>query len=141
MEYEASRRMPADSATTFGVASDIALMRLWMPSEIEVHPTGLDDVVEADVRLPHESGHEQGLFNVAPDQLRVEWGSRDGPEYGGWLQVADQADGASEVTIHLSFLDDRPEARDHGRARHTVQHMLEHSLERLSAEVARRAGR
>jgi hypothetical protein len=89
------------------------------------------DVVPGD-------GRHEGLFDVSADQLRVEWGGRDHPGYAGWLQVSDSESGTSEVTVHISLLDEPVEKTSRSRA-DEVQGMLEDSLRRLSDEVGARS--
>lgn len=136
MEYEANRRMPADSRTTFDVAADLNRIGNWLPGELHVEPAE-PGVIKADGDLlPSDETHE-GLWRVSDDQLRLEWGSRDVPDYSGWLQVADQQDGGSEVTLHLSFLADQPEASGDARRHTETQRLLEQSLDRLAGEIRR----
>jgi hypothetical protein len=135
--------MPADSRTVFDIVSDVPTMDRWIPEEIEVQPIAPDLAVaeaETEGEGPDEDDEPDALLRIVPEQLRVEWGSRGRPDYTGWLQVMDQADGASEVVVHLSFLGDQPEAKG-GRARSATQRLLEQSLERLAEEVTRRVTR
>ncbi|MBW8486595.1 SRPBCC family protein [Actinomadura parmotrematis] len=136
MEYESERAMPADSRTVFDVASDASALGRWLPADIHVHAIA-SDLVEGE-----EAGVAEGvLMRVVPDQLRLEWGTRRTPDYTGWLQVADRADGASSVTVHLSFLGDHPQAHPSGKERNAVQAMLEESLGRLADVVTGRVAR
>ncbi|POM26553.1 hypothetical protein BTM25_09540 [Actinomadura rubteroloni] len=137
MEYEESRRILAGSAIVFDVAAELG----WLPEEIETREIA-DDLVEAHSRDIGADAAHAGLLRRVPDQLRLEWGLRERPDYAGWLQVNDQADGASEVVVHLSFLgDERPEARGAARAVDRTNRMLRRSLDRLADEVARRVPR
>jgi hypothetical protein len=135
-EYEASRGMPADSLIVFDVASDLDLLDRWLPSGLHVRDGG-SNTVEAEGDLVRGEGEHEGLIDASTEQLRVEWGGRDHPEYAGWLQVADSAAGASEVTVHLSQLDEPPERTPPQRAEE-IETMLGDSLDRLADEVERR---
>jgi hypothetical protein len=138
-EYEATRGMPAGSDVVFGVASDVALINRWLPHGLWVRDSGPNTLEAGGDVVPGEGRHE-GLYDVSADQLRVEWGGRDHPGYAGWLQVSDSQSGTSEVTVHISLLDEPVEKTSRSRA-DEVQGMLEDSLRRLSDEVgARRAG-
>ncbi|MEZ7131979.1 SRPBCC family protein [Nonomuraea sp. AD125B] len=132
-EFEASRGMPAESTIVFGVASDVAVMDRWLPRGLHVSDAGPDRVEAEGDLVPGEGTHE-GLFRAQEDQLRVEWGGRDHPDYAGWLQVSDSASGTSEVTVHLSLLDE-PEG---GERSAEVRELLDRSLDRLADEVNRR---
>ncbi|GAA3644090.1 SRPBCC family protein [Nonomuraea antimicrobica] len=131
-EFEASRGMPAGSSVVFGVASDVEIMDRWLPQGLSVHDTG-PGTVEADGSLVPGVGRHEGLFRASEEQLRVEWGGREHPDYSGWLQVSDAAAGASEVTVHISLLDE-PQS---GARADEVRDLLDRSLDRLADEVRR----
>ncbi|MFG1705871.1 hypothetical protein ACFLIM_21990 [Nonomuraea sp. M3C6] len=133
-EFEATRRMPANSMIVYGVASDVDIMDRWLPQGLSVHDSG-PGILEAGGDLIPGSGKHEGLFRASEDQLRVEWGGRDHPGYAGWLQVSDAAAGTSEVTVHISLLDEP----DSGARADEVRDLLDRSLDRLADEVTRRA--
>ncbi|MEV4174065.1 SRPBCC family protein [Nonomuraea sp. NPDC049709] len=132
-EFEATRGMPAESMVVFGVASDVEIMDRWLPQGLSVHDSG-PGTIEADGSLVPGPGKHEGLFRAEEDQLRVEWGGRDHPDYSGWLQVSDSAAGTSEVTVHISLLDEP----DSGARADEVRGLLDRSLDRLAEEVHRR---
>jgi uncharacterized protein YndB with AHSA1/START domain len=132
-EFEAERRMPADAQAVFAIVGDLDRLPEWMPEPIGVRPTG-DGEVHADVEP--RNVHADGLVGVRPEQLRVEWGSEETPDYAGWLQVEHAEEGHSSVVLHLSFLGDQPETREHGHARDEVQDWLDEALTRLERLVA-----
>ncbi|WP_336205291.1 hypothetical protein [Nonomuraea sp. LPB2021202275-12-8] len=132
-EYEATRGMPADSGVVFSIASDVALVNRWLPDGLWVRDSG-PNTLEAGGEVVPGDGRHEGLFSVSADQLRLEWGGRDHPDYAGWLQVSDAESGASEVTVHISLLDEPPERTSRSRA-DEVQGMLEESLVRLADQV------
>ncbi|MGW0481919.1 SRPBCC family protein [Nonomuraea sp. NPDC003214] len=135
-EYEATRGMPADSTLVYGIASDVSMVNRWLPHGLWVRDSGPNTLEAGGEVVPGEGRHE-GLFSASPDQLRVEWGGRDHPGYAGWLQVADGQSGASEVTVHISLMDEPGEKTSRDRA-DEVQAMLEDALRRLADEVSRR---
>lgn len=132
-EFEATRGMPAESMVVFGVASDLEIMDRWLPQGLSIHDTG-PGTLEADGSLVPGTGKHEGLFRATEDQLRVEWGGRDHPDYSGWLQVSDSAGGTSEVTVHISLLDEK----ESGARTDEVRELLDQSLDRLADEVQRR---
>ncbi|MEW9550745.1 hypothetical protein [Nonomuraea sp. NPDC050783] len=132
-EFEATRGMPAESGLVYGVASDVAVMDRWLPRGLHVSGSGPNTVEAEGDLVPGEGAHE-GLFRAQEDQLRVEWGGRDHPDYAGWLQVFDSADGRSEVTVHISLLDEPGS----GARADEVRELLDLSLDRLADEVSRR---
>ncbi|SDJ71628.1 SRPBCC family protein [Nonomuraea jiangxiensis] len=133
-EFEATRGMPASSTIVYGVASDVDIMDRWLPQGLSVHDSG-PGRLEAGGELIPGGGRHEGLFRASPDQLRVEWGGRDHPGYAGWLQVSDATAGTSEVTVHLSLLDEP----DTGARADEVRGLLDRSLDRLADEVAARS--
>lgn len=128
--------MPAGSGLVFEVASDVDLMNRWLPHGLWVRDSGPNTVEAGGEAVPGEGAH-QGLFSASREQLRVEWGGRQHPDYSGWLQVSDGADGTSEVTVHISLLDEPAERTPDERAQE-VRGMLDEALERLAGEVGRR---
>lgn len=132
-EYEASRSMPATAEVVFDVAGDVEHMGRWLPATIEVTPTDTGVHVEGEAGGRRYSA--EGLFRSRPEQLRLEWGS-ESDAYAGWLQVSDAAAGASEVTLHLSFLGDQPQTR--GEGGEDVKRGIEEALDRLADLVGQR---
>ncbi|MEV1175118.1 SRPBCC family protein [Nonomuraea sp. NPDC049784] len=131
-EFEATRGMPANSAIVYGVASDVDIMDRWLPQGLSVADAG-PGTLEAGGDLVPGPGPHEGLFRASEAQLRVEWGGRDHPGYAGWLQVSDTAGGTSEVTVHISLLDEP----DSGARADEVRELLDRSLDRLADEVSR----
>ncbi|WP_433235802.1 SRPBCC family protein [Streptosporangium sp. CA-135522] len=126
-EHERSRTMPAPPEVVFDQARDLDRLDHWLPQDLHVRPEVLPAVTV------HEDSTGQdahALMRADPDQLRIEWGTRDDDRYAGWLQVADSGSGASEVTIHLSFFDDA-----HAPGGDDIDTTLEDSLQRLAEEV------
>lgn len=121
--------MPADAERVFAVVSDLDRLSGWLPSPVDVRPTG-DGEVHADV--PERGVDAEGTVRVRDEQLRVEWGHA--PDYAGYLQVEHADEGRSSVLLHLSFLGDQPETHG-GRPAQEVQRWLDEALERLEGLV------
>jgi uncharacterized protein YndB with AHSA1/START domain len=130
-EFEAERAMPAAAETVFAVASDLDRLTEWLPDPVTVRPTG-DGEVHAAVE-PRDVD-TRGLVRVRPEQLRVEWGSEDSPDYAGWMQVMGSDPDRSSVVLHLSFLGHQPETAD-GAAAEEVRRWLDDGLARLERLV------
>ncbi|MEU6546269.1 SRPBCC family protein [Streptomyces sp. NPDC046859] len=126
-EYERSRTMPAQAEHVFDQAADLGRLDTWLPEALHVEPDVLPAVTVHEDRTDADTS---ALLRSRPDQMRLEWGTRDDGSYAGWLQVAGIDSGASEVTLHLSFLDKR---HDPGEAR--VGEALDSSLARLEEQV------
>lgn len=126
-EYERSRTMPALPEHVFDQAANIAQLDEWLPGELHVQAGSPPAVTVHEEGTGHDT---PALLRPRPDRMRLEWGTRDDGGYAGWLQVAGLDGGTSEVTVHLSFLDD---AHDPGE--NAVQRALDGSLQRLEEQV------
>ncbi|GAB2465842.1 SRPBCC family protein [Streptosporangium sandarakinum] len=128
-EYERSRTMPATAEIVFDEVSDLGRLDDWLPRELHVRA---EEPPAVTVHEDDTGQDSRGLFRAVPEQLRLEWGTRDDASYSGWLQVADSGAGGSEVTIHLSFFDE-----EHAPPAEEVHRSLDESLERLATQVGR----
>ncbi|MEU3825077.1 SRPBCC family protein [Streptomyces sp. SID486] len=131
-EYERSRTMPAQPEQVFDQAADAGRLDAWLPGALHV------DVGDPPAVTVHEdrTGHDTAaLLRSEPDQMRMEWGTREHGGYTGWLQVAGIGSGTSEVTVHLSFFDD-----SHDPGEQAVRDALDGSLRRLEDQVRTRSG-
>ncbi|MFE0868149.1 SRPBCC family protein [Streptomyces rochei] len=126
-EYERSRTMPGQPEQVFDQAANVGQLDTWLPRDLHVEPE------EPPAVTVHEDRTDQdmsALLSARPEQMRLEWGTRDQGSYAGWLQVAGLDGGASEVTVHLSFFDE-----DHDPGRRAVDDALDGSLRRLEEQV------
>jgi hypothetical protein len=126
-EYERSRTMPAQPEHVFDQAANVAQLDSWLPDALHV------DAEEPPAVTVHEAGSGQdmpALLRSEPDQMRLEWGTREQGSYTGWLQVAGIGSGASEVTVHLSFFEG-----GHDPGERAVYEALDSSLRRLEEQV------
>ncbi|MGW3988086.1 SRPBCC family protein [Streptomyces sp. NPDC004830] len=131
-EYERSRTMPARPEDVFDRAADVDRLDAWLPGALHVRAGDLPAVTV------HEDGTDEdtpALLRARPEQMRLEWGTREQGSYAGWLQVAGIDSGASEVTVHLSFFD-----AGHDPGERAAGEALDSSLRRLEEQVRLRAG-
>ncbi|MEU2537949.1 SRPBCC family protein [Streptomyces iakyrus] len=126
-EYERSRTMPAQPEHVFDEAANVGRLDSWLPEALHVEAGRLPAVTVHEDRTDEDTS---ALFRARPDQMRLEWGTRDQGAYAGWLQVAGLDGGASEVTVHLSFFDD-----GHDPGERAVTDALDSSLRRLEEQV------
>jgi hypothetical protein len=126
-EYERVRTMPALPEHVFDQAADIGRLNTWMPQELHVHAGDPPAVTVHEDRTDQDVS---AVLRAQPEQMRLEWGTREQGGYTGWLQVAGIGSGASEVTVHLSFFDD-----SHDPGEEAVHASLDGSLERLQEQV------
>jgi uncharacterized protein YndB with AHSA1/START domain len=86
-EFELERPRPASAQRVFAVVSDLDRLPKWLPGAVHVRPSG-EQTVHAEV--PSRCVDAEGLVDVRPEQLRVEWGGGTRPptrDYSDWLQV------------------------------------------------------
>ncbi|NEY34086.1 SRPBCC family protein [Streptomyces sp. PRKS01-65] len=126
-EYERSRTMPAQPEQVFDQAANVDQMETWLPDALHVR---VEDPPAVTVHEDRTDQDTSALLRARPEQMRIEWGTREQGSYTGWLQVAGVGSGASEVTVHLSFFDD-----SHDPGRQEVLDALDGSLSRLEEQV------
>jgi hypothetical protein len=132
-EYERSHTMPALPEIVFDEASDLDRgLDSWLPRLLRVPPARPPS---GAVRACRPGQDVEAVMRTENDRLRMEWGTGEQGRYAGWLQVAAIGSGASEVTIHLSFLDESQAPADHA-----VEQALQASLRRLRELVGARVG-
>ncbi|BET52346.1 SRPBCC family protein [Streptomyces tendae] len=129
-EYERSRTMPAQPEQVFDQAANVGQLETWLPRDLHVEPEEPPAVTVHEDRTDQDTS---ALLSARPEQMRLEWGTREQGSYAGWLQVAGLDSGASEVTVHLSFFDE-----GHDPGRRTVTEALDGSLRRLEEQVRMR---
>ncbi|GHH00907.1 SRPBCC family protein [Streptomyces rubradiris] len=126
-EYERSRTMPAQPEHVFDQAANVAQLDAWLPDALHVR---VEDPPAVTVHEDLSGQDLPALLRAEPDQMRLEWGTREQGAYTGWLQVAGIGSGASEVTVHLSFFDE-----SHDPGERAVGEALDGSLRRLEEQV------
>ncbi|UYQ66133.1 SRPBCC family protein [Streptomyces peucetius] len=126
-EYERSRTMPALPEQVYDQAARVDRLDSWLPEALHVSAEELPAVTVHEDRTGEDT---PALLHPEKDQMRVEWGTRNGGSYAGWLQVAGIGSGASEVTVHLSFFDET-----HDPGEQAVNDALDQSLRRLEEQV------
>ncbi|MGV9253651.1 SRPBCC family protein [Streptomyces sp. NPDC003697] len=126
-EYERSRTMSAQPERIFDQAADVGRLDSWLPHDIHVRAEDPPAVTVHEGRTGQDT---PALLRAEPDQMRIEWGTREHGGYAGWLQVAGIGSGASEVTVHLSFFDNR-----HDPGEQAAADALEAGLRRLEQQV------
>ncbi|WP_217142776.1 SRPBCC family protein [Streptomyces sp. AC627_RSS907] len=126
-EYERSRTMPAQPEQIFDQVANVGRLDTWLPRDLHVEPEDPPAVTVHEDRTDQDTS---ALLSARPEQMRLEWGTRDQGSYAGWLQVAGLDSGASEVTVHLSFFDE-----DHDPGQRAVADALDTSLRRLEEQV------
>ncbi|MHC3473192.1 SRPBCC family protein [Streptomyces sp. 7R007] len=126
-EYERSRTMPALPEHVFDQAANVDQLETWLPDALHVRP---EDPPAVTVHEDDTDQDTPALLRPRPEQMRLEWGTRQDGSYAGWLQVAGTDNATSEVTVHLSFFEDQ-----HDPGERAACEALDRSLERLEEQV------
>lgn len=136
-EYEVTRALPAPAEIGYDVAAQVGRMEAWLPTAMDVEPAGPDGV-HVEGETAHGRYSAEGRFAAKPEELRLEWGSKDGDDYSGWLAFTDSGAGTSEATMHLSFRGSQPQAADDGDPGERTRQEMDTALSRLADQVLRR---
>jgi hypothetical protein len=85
----------------------------------------------------------EGYLSVHESARRMEWGAEVSRDYSGWLTVA-EADGGSEVTVHLSFGERSAEGEiqeESGEDRDPLGEAVGATLESIRRQIEEGAGK
>jgi Polyketide cyclase / dehydrase and lipid transport len=111
-EYEQTQTIDASADEAFAWLSDVSNLSKYLPPVIDASiegPSAGDNPgrrVRATLEYPSEGWgtfDAEGYLAVDEGRRRMEWGAEVERDYSGWLEVADGADGESQVTVHLNF--------------------------------------
>src|SRR5215204_3095662 len=111
-EYEQSQAIDAPPEQVFAWVSDVNNLPDYLPPVVDSSLEGpaAEGVPGQRIRTTLEyPGEGRGTFEaegylaVDERERRMEWGAEAGRDYSGWLTVANYAEDASEVVVHLSF--------------------------------------
>lgn len=109
-EYEQSATVAAPANEVFAWVSDVQNLPKYLPP---VKDAGIEGPSEGDnpgekvkthVEIPDRGEFEsEGYLDVDAETRTMRWGAESDRDYSGRLEVAEDGDGQSEVTVHLSF--------------------------------------
>jgi uncharacterized protein YndB with AHSA1/START domain len=111
-EYEQSQTIDAPPEEVFAWLSDVGNLPEYLPPVVASSVEGSSAAgvpgrrIRTTLEYPGEgrdSFEAQGYLAVDERERRMEWGAEAGRDYSGWLAVANYAEDASEVVVHLSF--------------------------------------
>ncbi len=110
-EYEQTQRVDAPPEEVFAWLSDAGNLPAYLPPVTDASVVGPSEgdnpgqKVRTTLAYPGGDGSfdAEGYLAVDGSERRMEWGAEAGRDYSGWLAVSGSGDGASEVTVHLSF--------------------------------------
>lgn len=143
-EYEHALRINAAPADIFRFVADVRNLPEYMSNIYSALPQD-NDRVRVQGAMEGQYYDLEGFFHVDRHQYQIAWGT-DGPQqYRGWLALHPEGDGATTVTVHLTFdapagapQHATPPTSDHDRA---VQHVLEQTLASLKNRCEQRGGK
>jgi len=111
-EYEQSQAIDAAPEEVFAWLSDVGNLPQYLPPVVDssVEGPSAEDVpgrrIRTTLEYPGEGGgtfDAVGYLAVDERERRMEWGAEARRDYSGWLTVANNGEGGSEVVVHLSF--------------------------------------
>ena len=109
-EYEQSQTVAAPANEVFAWVSDVENLPKYLPPVKDADIGGPSEgdnpgqKVKTHVEIPDRGEFEsEGYLDVDAGARTMRWGDDTDRDYSGWLEVAEAGDGASEVTVHLSF--------------------------------------
>ncbi len=109
-EYEQIQTIHASADEAFAWLSDVNNLPKYLPPVVDASVEGPSaegapgQKIRTTLEYP-EGGTftAEGYFAVDEGRRRMEWGAEVQRDYSGWLEVAEGANGQSQVTVHLNF--------------------------------------
>ena len=111
-EYEQIQTVHASADEAFAWLSNVDNLPRYLPPVVEASIEGpsAEGMPGQRIRTTLEyPGEGEGTFDaegylaVDESRRRMEWGAEVERDYSGWLEVAEGANGHSQVTVHLNF--------------------------------------
>ena len=144
-EYQQSSVVNAPVGEVFAWVADVGNLPHYLPPIKEARLEGEGDRIRMWGEIPDRGEFEgEGYFRVGEEERRMEWGANLYRDYSGWLQVEPAGDGASEVTVHLSFGERSVEQEiqeDSSDERDPLQEGLAATLESIRRQIEEGSGK
>ena len=110
-EYEQTQTIDAPAKDIFVWLSDVGNLPKYLPPLTDASIEGPSaegapgQRLRATLEYPEGGGtfDAEGYLVVDESRRRMEWGAEVQRDYSGWLEVAEGANGQSQVTVHLFF--------------------------------------
>ena len=110
-EYQQTQTIGASAENVFAWLSDVNNLPRYLPPVVDASIEGPSaegspgQRVRATLEYPGGGGtfDAEGYFAVDEGQRRMEWGAEVQRDYSGWLEVIEDGDSQSQVTVHLDF--------------------------------------
>lgn len=110
-EYQQTQTIGASAENVFAWLSDVNNLPRYLPPVVDASIEGPSaegspgQRVRATLEYPGGGGtfDAEGYFAIDEGQRRMEWGAEVQRDYSGWLEVTEDGDGQSQVTVHLNF--------------------------------------
>ena len=110
-EYQQMQTIGASAENVFAWLSDVDNLPRYLPPVVDASIEGPSaegspgQRIRATLEYPGGGGtfDAEGYFAVHEGQRRMEWGAEVQRDYSGWLEVIEDGDTQSQVTVHLTF--------------------------------------
>lgn len=101
-DFESKVNIDVDPNEVFEYISDAQNLPNYLPMMHCAHHIGKDRVrVDGTVLGKHYC--REGWFKVSGADHRLEWGSRSGRDYRGWIDIGVTPESGSNLIVHLHF--------------------------------------
>ena len=100
MKHEHTHHVAAPADKVYAALADVGNLPRYVPqmTSAELHD---GDKVTVEARYEGHTQHGDGWFRTDDAQRRIEWGA-DGSDYHGWLQVEEDGEGTSRLTLFVA---------------------------------------
>jgi uncharacterized membrane protein len=99
VKHEHTHHVAAPADKVYAVLADVRNLPRYVPQMTSAEPHD-GDKVTVEARYQGHTQHGEGWFRADDAQRRIEWGSA-GSDYHGWLQVDEDAEGTSRLTLYV----------------------------------------
>lgn len=152
MEYQQTRVIDASAGEVFAWLSDVKNLPRYLPPVIDASIEGPSaegtpgQRIRATLEYPGGGGtfQAEGYFAVDEGRRRMEWGAEVQRDYSGWLEVAENGDSQSQVSVHLNFGERsvEPEMREQAPEEHNpLAEGIAATLESIRRQIEEGSGK
>lgn len=101
-EFEQSIAVAAPVDSVFNFISDVKNVPQYLPTVKSAQPQQ-GERIRTQGQAGDRSYDSDGHFRVDKQTHRIEWGSDGENDYNGWLEVQNQGESQSQVTVHIHY--------------------------------------
>lgn len=150
-EYEQTQNVDASPDEVFAWVSNVNNLPKYLPPIKEADTAGSSRREDAEQQvwlkgeIPDQGEFEnEGYLNVDQASRRMEWGAEVYRDYSGELEVAENGNGGSAVTVRLWFGEQSVEGQiqeQSSQDRDPLEESLERTLESVRQQIEEGAGK